>query len=137
MILGSLAGPLIGGGGFCAGSDDIVHHQRISSLAYCFSAALPGLLASTASETLRLLQDSPEYIEKLHENILTMRQQLDSRSEYVYCSSAPENPIMFFPFKPDIVESRRLPYDDQDIILQSIVDEVGHCSCEYLPVHCV
>lgn len=124
MLIGSLAGPLIAGGGFCAGSEDIVHHQRISSPAYCFSAALPGLLATTASEVMNLLHMNPDLMVKLRENIATMRAQLD-RSDFVYCASAPENPMMFFPLKQSIVDSKGLSVEDQNDIMQSILDEVG------------
>ncbi|KAI5281864.1 serine palmitoyltransferase component, partial [Ascosphaera aggregata] len=123
MIIGSLSGPLIAGGGFCAGTEEIVHHQRISALAYCFSAALPGLLATTASETINLLQSSPDLIVKLRDNIKTMRAQLDPRSDWVYCSSVPENPIMFLPIKPEVVEAKKLSVTEQIAILRTIIDE--------------
>lgn len=125
ILVGSLAGPLIAGGGFCAGSEDIIHHQRISSLAYCFSCALPGLLATTASEVMNLLHTNPNMMAKLRTNIAIMRSQLDPRSDFVYCASAPENPMMFFPLKPVIVKNRKLTHEDQDDIMQEIIDDVG------------
>lgn len=33
-------------GGFCAGDREIVDHQRLSGLGYCFSASLPPFLAT-------------------------------------------------------------------------------------------
>ena len=33
-------------GGFCAGDREIVDHQRLSGLGYCFSASLPPYLAT-------------------------------------------------------------------------------------------
>lgn len=124
MIVGSLAGPLIAGGGFCAGSEEIVHHQRISATAYCYSAALPALLATTASETIILLQNSPDLITQLRENIKAMWLQLDPRSDYVYCSSAPENPVMHLVLKQSVVVAKRLSVEDQVALMQDIVDEV-------------
>lgn len=124
MIVGSLAGPLIAGGGFCAGSEEIVHHQRISATAYCFSAALPALLSTTASETLSLLQTCPELVAQSRENTKAMWSQLDPRSDWVYCSSAPENPMMYLVLKPEVVTSKRLSVEDQQNILQDVVDEV-------------
>ncbi|PGH26571.1 hypothetical protein AJ80_01700 [Polytolypa hystricis UAMH7299] len=123
MIVGSLAGPLIAGGGFCAGSEEIVHHQRISATSYCFSAALPALLSTTASESLAVLQTNPDMMVQLRENIKAMWSQLDPRSDWVYCSSAPENPVMLLVLKPEVVSSKRLSVDDQQQILQDIVDE--------------
>ena len=124
MIVGSLAGPLIAGGGFCAGSEEIVHHQRISAAAYTFSAALPALLSTTASATINLLQNGPETVSLLREYTKMMRAQLYPRSDWVYCSSAPENPVMILPIKPEVVASKRLNIQDQQFILQDIVDEV-------------
>lgn len=128
MIVGSLAGPLIAGGGFCAGSEEIVHHQRISASAYTFSAALPAMLSTTASETLNLLQSGPDLVSQLRSNIKTMWLQLDPRSDWVYCTSAPENPIMILAIKPEVVSSRRLSVEDQQFVLQDIVDEVRYFS---------
>jgi serine palmitoyltransferase len=131
MIVGSLAGPLIAGGGFCAGSEEIVHHQRISASAYTYSAALPALLSTTASEALNILQSSPELVAHLKANVKTMWSQLDPRSDWVYCTSAPENPIMILVIKPEVVSSRRLSIEDQQFLLQDIVDEVSPTSLLY------
>lgn len=124
MIVGSLAGPLIAGGGFCAGSEEIVHHQRISAAAYTFSAALPALLSTTASATINMLQNSPETVSQLREYTKTLRAQLDPRSDWVYCMSAPENPILLLVIKPEVVSAKKLSIDDQQFLLQDVVDEV-------------
>lgn len=124
MIIGSLAGPLCAGGGFCAGSDEVVEHQRISAAAYTFSAALPAVLSTTASETISILQEHPEVLVQLRENIKSMRAQLDPRSDWVLCSSAPENPMMLLGLKPEVVISRNLSQEDQEFLLQEVVDEV-------------
>lgn len=125
MILGSMAGPLSAAGGFCAGSDEVVEHQRLSAAAYTFSAALPAMSAVTASETLTMLQTQPDIIASLRENIKIMWQQLDPRSDWMVCTSAPENPIMILVFKQEVVSSRRLTVADQLGLLQEIVDEVS------------
>lgn len=127
MLVGSLAGPLCAGGGFCAGSTDVVEHQRISAASYTFSAALPAMLATTASETLNMLQTNPDILVQCRENIKAMRAQLDPRSDWVHCSSAPENPVVLLVLKPDIVNSRRLSIEEQEKVLQECVDEVGFC----------
>ncbi|KGO37819.1 Pyridoxal phosphate-dependent transferase, major region, subdomain 1 [Penicillium expansum] len=123
MIVGSLAGPLVAGGGFCAGSEEIVHHQRISAAAYTFSAALPALLSTTASATINILQNNPETVSQLREHTKAMRAQLDPRSDWVYCTSAPENPILILVIKPEVVAAKRLTPDDQQFLLQDVVDE--------------
>ncbi|KAI7212233.1 serine palmitoyltransferase [Hortaea werneckii] len=123
MIIGGLAGALASGGGFCAGTEEIVEHQRLSAAAYTFSAALPAFLATTASETTYLLQEHPEIIQTLRENIRAMRAQLDPRSEWVRCSSSPENPIVILTLKPQHVEERKLSMKDQEHLLQDCVEE--------------
>src|ERR1700759_3331238 len=128
MIIGSLAGPLCAGGGFCAGSKEVVDHQRVSSNSYTFSAALPAILATTASETVRMLTDQPELGIQLRENIRAMRAQLDPRSDWVRCQSAPENPIQLLVFKDEVISSRELSDEAQDILMQEIIEEVRICS---------
>lgn len=136
MIIGSLAGPLCAGGGFCAGDKNVVAHQRIASMAYTFSAALPAMLAVTASETLNMLQTNPEILASSRENIRAARAQLDPRSDWVMCTSAPENPILMLVIKPNVVQSRRLSLEDQDRVLQECVDEVSPVPASANPLPC-
>ncbi|KAL9603653.1 MAG: hypothetical protein Q9219_000972 [cf. Caloplaca sp. 3 TL-2023] len=123
MLVGSLAGPICAGGGFCAGSHEIVEHQRLSASAYTFSAALPAMLATTASEVLAMLETNVEILVQVRENIKTMWAQLDPRSEWVHCTSVVENPIMILALKPEVVASRKLGIGDQEQLLQEMVDE--------------
>jgi len=125
MIIGSMAGPLCAAGGFCAGSDEIVEHQRLSAASYTFSAALPAMSATTASETLLILQSQADLLTGLRENIKAMWAQLDPRSDWMRCMSAVENPIMLMVLKQEVVNSRRLGADEQQHLLQEIVDEVS------------
>ena len=125
MIVGSMAGALSAAGGFCAGSDEIVEHQRLSAASYTFSAALPAMSAVTASETVTLLQSSTgmEMIGALRENIRTMWSCIDPRSEWVRCTSAPEVPVMVLVVKDEVVRARRWTRQDVDYVLQEVVDE--------------
>jgi len=124
MIIGSLAGPLCAAGGFCAGTRDVVSHQRINAASYTFSAALPAMSAVTASETLNVLQSNPEILLQCRENIKTMLAQIDPRSDWVRCTSDAENPIMLLSFRPDVVEARQLTYVEQERLIQETVDEI-------------
>ena len=135
MVVGSLAGPLCAGGGFCAGSKEIVEHQRLSASAYTFSAALPAMLATTASEVLAMMESNGEMIGQVRENVKTMWAQLDPRSEWVHCTSAMENPIMVLMLKPEVVASRKLSTVDQEQLLQEMVDEVSGRSISSGPRH--
>ena len=135
MLIGSLAGPLCAAGGFCAGSEEVVEHQRISASAYTFSAALPAMSATTASETINLVQTAPELLAQSRENTRLMWAQLDPRSEWVMCTSAVENPMMVLVLKPEVVSSKRLSIVDQEQLLQDVVDEVSHLP-EFQNAHC-
>lgn len=126
MIIGSLAGPLCAGGGFCAGSEEICEHQRISAASYTFSAALPAMLATTASEALLMLQHNPDILATARENIKTMWAQLDPRSDWVHCTSSMENPVMLLVLKPEVIASKRLTRADQEQLLQDVVYEVSY-----------
>lgn len=125
MIIGSLSGPLCAGGGFCAGAKDVVEHQRITSSAYTYSAALPAMLAMTSSETVHLLQSNPDILSQCRENIRAMRAQLDPRSDWVICTSDPNNPIMLLVVKPDVIKARKLSVEDQERIFMECAEEVG------------
>ncbi|PHH72431.1 hypothetical protein CDD83_4944 [Cordyceps sp. RAO-2017] len=123
MIIGSLSGPLCAGGGFCAGAKDVVEHQRITSSAYTYSAALPAMLAMTASETVHLLQSNPDILTQCRENIKIMKAQLDPRSDWVTCTSDPENPVILLVLKPDVIRTRKLTLNDEERILMECADE--------------
>jgi serine palmitoyltransferase len=125
MIIGNLSGPLCAAGGFCASTQEVVEHQRISSASYTYSAALPAMLSTTASETIAMLQEQPEILTALRENIKAMRAQLDPRSDWVKCTSSIDNPIMILVLKPEVVASKGLSVEDQNMLLQDVVDEVS------------
>ena len=124
MIIGSLSGPLCAAGGFCAGNEEVVEHQRISSASYTYSAALPALLSTTASETISLLQQQPDILAGLRENVKAMRGQLDPRSDWVRCSSSGDNPIMLLVLKDEVIDNKKLSIEDQNQIFREVVDEV-------------
>jgi serine palmitoyltransferase len=123
MIIGSLSGALCAGGGFCAGAQAVVEHQRISSTAYTFSAALPAMLATTASETVRMLAGGPELILGLREAARTVRAQLDPRSEWARCTSAGENPVLVLVFKEEVVRARGLGRGELEMLWLEVVEE--------------
>lgn len=116
MIIGSLSHALCAGGGFCAGSIAVVEHQRISSNAYVFSAALPAMLAITAAESIKFLEaNSLELIAQLRENVRLLRAQLE-RSEHIVISSTMENPRVLFCLK-------KMFGAQEEKVLMDIVDE--------------
>jgi 8-amino-7-oxononanoate synthase len=64
-------------GGFCAGSADMIEYLKYYARSYFFSSALPASIAAGVLETIKLLEDEPEIIEKLHENMRFFKTSLD------------------------------------------------------------
>jgi serine palmitoyltransferase len=77
MLVGSMANTLGGAGGFCAGSEEVVYHQRINGTSFVFSAALPAMLAVASSAAIHHLIAQPSILASLQENIDAMRAVLD------------------------------------------------------------
>ncbi|EGP84003.1 serine palmitoyl CoA transferase subunit LcbA [Zymoseptoria tritici IPO323] len=124
IIVGSLAGCLSSGGGFCTGRSIMVEHQRLNSPAVTFSASLPTFLATTASAVITRLQseDGANDIRTLQERITVLRLQLQE-SAWVYCTSAPDNPVIHLVLKKEHVRKRCLTRLEQELLLQECVDE--------------
>ena len=94
------------------------------------------MLATTASETVTMLQTTPDIITQARENTKLMWAQLDPRSDWVTCTSAAENPMMMLVLKPEVVSSKKLSIQDQEHLLQDIVDEVNPPSSSFsTPIH--
>lgn len=56
IVGGSLGNAAATIGGFCAGDREIVDHQRLSGLGYCFSASLPPYLATAGTAALHIME---------------------------------------------------------------------------------
>jgi serine palmitoyltransferase len=79
---------LCAGGGFCAGSQNVIDHQQINGPSFVFSASMPALLAVSASEGIDILRSSPSILTKLQQNIRVARTLLDDLD----CISIPSHP---------------------------------------------
>ncbi|KAI0073607.1 serine palmitoyltransferase [Panus rudis PR-1116 ss-1] len=88
MLVGSAANGLAAAGGFCAGSQVVVGHQRINGTSFVFSAAMPALLTVAASEGINILRNTPSILTTLQENIRAIRSILD-RVDCIYIPSHP------------------------------------------------
>lgn len=137
IIVGSMANALCSSGGFCAGSEEIVDHQRLSGQAYCFSASIPAMLAVSASEAIKIIKSNPSQLTELSERGKTFRQVLTHKSLESYIelfSGDPENPAPFFHIriKPSFLESHAIDTgddisrDDEEYLLQDVVDECAY-----------
>lgn len=61
-------------GGFCAGSREVVDHQRLAGAGYCFSASAPPFLSAVASASLALVgSEGAQMAKRLASNAALLR----------------------------------------------------------------
>ncbi|KAL5710442.1 serine C-palmitoyltransferase [Ranunculus cassubicifolius] len=94
IITASMGHALATDGGFCTGSVRVVDHQRLSSSGYVFSASLPPYLASAAITAIDVLEDNPQLITKLRENVALLWKGL-SKIPGLAIASDPLSPLVF------------------------------------------
>ncbi|RCI05965.1 serine palmitoyltransferase component [Rhizopus stolonifer] len=131
MIVGSLANAICSSGGFCSGSVEVIDHQRLSGSAYCFSASIPAMLAVSASEAFKIIEQQPTLLKELAERASTFRQVLTHKSlePFVYLESPDLQSLSPF-FHVRIKDSflQQLPLvkitrETEERLLQDVVDE--------------
>ena len=116
IIISSMANCLGSSGGFCAGSHEVIDHQRLSGVAYCFSAALPAMLARSAIESLHVLEEAPEILDKLRKNVETFRNIICSKARDFEVLGDVESPLLHLRFRAP-VDSR----EKEELLLQAVV----------------
>lgn len=79
ITIGTFAGSFASSGGFCAGVKPMVHHQRINSNAYTFSASLPPYSAIASSQSIKEIMN-----EKTAEGSSKLISQLHERTSHLY-----------------------------------------------------
>ncbi|XP_005099579.1 serine palmitoyltransferase 1 [Aplysia californica] len=117
MISCSLENAIGSVGGFCCGKKFIIDHQRLSGLGYCFSASQPPMLASSAIQSLKMLQEKPSMLVDLREASEKLHAKLENISG-VNIVGIPISPIKHI----QLTE----PAEDRDLDLQTlqmVVDE--------------
>ena len=138
MLIGSVANGLNSSVGFCAGSRIVVDHQRINGTSILFLAAVPALLAISASEGINILRNTPSILSTLQENVRVIRAVLDrihslmipshtaSPITHIYLRTATPSLSVAAP-NPATAASRDAPSFDipgEEHVLQDVVDEV-------------
>ena len=68
IYIGSLSTALGAVGGFCAGTNMVVDHQRLAATGYVFSAALPPYVTVAASTVIGILEKDSSRVSKLTSN---------------------------------------------------------------------
>ena len=84
-------------------------------------------MATTASEVITRLQSAQgaELLRNLQDRTAALRHQL-VQSDWVRCTSAPQNPVIMLVLKEEHVRARNLSRSQQETLLQECVDEVGN-----------
>lgn len=67
--MGTLSKALAGSGGFVAGREELITYLRHHARGYIFSGALPACQASVSIAALEVLEQKPELVEQLWENV--------------------------------------------------------------------
>jgi serine palmitoyltransferase len=88
LICASLEMAVGSTGGFCAGKSYVVDHQRLSGLGYCFSAAVPPMLAAASIKSLDLMEAGPDMFSCLRAKAVKMRQLLQGISGLCVCGES-------------------------------------------------
>ncbi|KAH7926924.1 PLP-dependent transferase [Leucogyrophana mollusca] len=128
MLVGSVANGLCSAGGFCAGSSIVVDHQRINAPSFVFSASMPALLATSASEAITHLRNTPSVLATLQENIRALRAVLE-KTEGITLLGHRASPIVHFSLRSTsntlVVPSSAPAFDaeTEERVLQDIVDD--------------
>ncbi len=126
IIAGSIGHAVASIGGFCAGAREMVDHQRLSGLGYCFSASLPPYLASTGMAALNMMTQESILSERqgqVSKNAMLCRNLLLKESKYVDVLSPKESeksPLIHVRLAP--VNMDPATWDETELILQSIVE---------------
>lgn len=96
ITLSNLCNAFGSSGGFCAGSRTMVEHQRITSLAYTFSATMPPYLANITNEVIDLFSD--EHYRQEHfislANKIKLFYTLIVKSSFLTVISRPDSPMV-------------------------------------------
>ncbi|RCK63193.1 Serine palmitoyltransferase 1 [Candida viswanathii] len=118
ITIGSMANSFASSGGFCVGVNPMVHHQRISSNAYVFSASLPPYSAKVTSQAIREILENVDsktgksiLMGKLHDLTRYAYESLDKQLQPLpfQIVSSPQSPLIHIGLKEAIREQLGLP----------------------------
>ena len=76
IYMGSLSKAIPSNGGFLAGSNELIIYLQHGAAPFMFSAALTPAAVASARESLRVLQNEPERLQKLRDNADYLRSRL-------------------------------------------------------------
>lgn len=120
ITIGSMANSFASSGGFCVGVNPMVHHQRISSNAYVFSASLPPYSAKVTSQAIREIL-APKNLDpttgksklmvQLHKKTVDVYDRLEAALEKLpmHIVSSPQSPMIHLRLREKVREQLNLP----------------------------
>ncbi|EGW33921.1 uncharacterized protein SPAPADRAFT_59307 [Spathaspora passalidarum NRRL Y-27907] len=114
ITIGSMANAFASSGGFCVGATPMVHHQRIQSNAYVFSASLPPYSAKVTSQAIEEIENEEnKLIPSLHHSIMFVYNKLDHAllSTPFMITSDPQSPMIHIQLHPDVRAKLNLPFN--------------------------
>ena len=129
IVAGSLGHAVGSIGGFCAGAREMVDHQRLSGLGYCFSASLPPFLASTSCAVINEWMDDTVSLralqKRLRGNGKAFREAFlarDTSGRYEVVGDE-VSPLLHVRFAEDLDLRDAVAVDCQELKLQMAVEQ--------------
>ncbi|XP_028806876.1 long chain base biosynthesis protein 1 [Neltuma alba] len=123
IIAAAMGHALATEGGFCAGIAGTEIHQRLTGAGYAFSASLPPYLASGATKALEILEQNPNLVTELKNNIALLGKEVSDIPGLITTNNA-ESPIIHLRLEKStgsIEKDRRLLED----IAKRVLEEDG------------
>lgn len=108
IVLGTCSKALAASGGFVVGSKTLIKYLRVASRSYMFSTAMMPAASAALIEALKIIDEEPEWREKLLSNENYLRKGLQERGFNTFASATQIIPIYIGSDKNAIQFSRRL-----------------------------
>lgn len=110
IYIGSMSVALGTVGGFCAGENCMIDHQRLAATGYVFSASLPPYMTGVASKALQLIDENPSSVLKLQQNAKVFRSELRQsnlgKHAVLLEASQDASPVIHIRVTPDYVREQ-------------------------------
>jgi 8-amino-7-oxononanoate synthase len=94
IVTGSLSKAIPSSGGFVAGSRGLKIYIQHGSAPYIFSAAMTPGNAAAVLESIRILKDEPEHVQRLRHNTRVLQDGLRERGFEIGASTTPVVPLL-------------------------------------------
>lgn len=94
IIMSTFSKSLASLGGFIAAKEDVIHYIKHHSRPFIFSASIPPANAAAAMESLSILEEEPERIQRLWENSRFMRAGFESLGLSIGDTQTPIIPVL-------------------------------------------